>query len=67
MTGSDKLAKKGGIGNIIGAREVLAQTGLLAQIGEQNVLPSDAHIGGSLDAGWRRGHDLLAELRGTTP
>ena len=49
------------------ARDVLARTGLLAQIGEQNVLPSDAHIGGSLDAGWRRGQALLAELRKPTP
>ncbi len=44
------------------AREVLARTGLLAQLGEQNVLPSDPHIGASLDAGRQRGRDLLAEL-----
>jgi sulfate permease, SulP family len=48
------------------AREVLARTGLLARLGEQNVLPSDAHIGGSLDAGLRRGKELLSELRATT-
>jgi hypothetical protein len=45
------------------AREVLARTGLLAKLGEQNVLPSDPHLGASLDAGWQRGRDLLAELK----
>jgi SulP family sulfate permease len=45
-----------------GARDVLGRTGLLEQIGEQNVLPSDPHIGASLDAGLRRGRDLLAEM-----
>jgi anti-anti-sigma regulatory factor len=47
-----------------GARDVLARTGLLALFGDQNVLPSDQHIGGSLDAGLRRGQALLAELKG---
>ena len=46
------------------AREVLARTGLLAQLGEQNVLPTDPHIGGSLDAGLQRGQALLSELKG---
>ncbi len=45
------------------ARDVLARTGLLAQLGEQNVLPTDPHIGGSLDAGLRRGQALLSELQ----
>ncbi len=45
------------------AREVMARTGLLKQLGEQNVLPSDPHIGASLDAGVRRGRDLLSELQ----
>ena len=44
------------------ARDVLARTGLLARLGEQNVLPSDPHIGVSLDAGLQRGRELLAEL-----
>jgi SulP family sulfate permease len=45
------------------AREVLARTGLLSQLGEQNVLPSDPHVGASLDAGMQRGQELMAELR----
>jgi anti-anti-sigma regulatory factor len=44
------------------ARDVLGRTGLLTQIGERNVLPSDRHLGGSLDAGLRRGRELLSEL-----
>jgi SulP family sulfate permease len=43
-------------------RDVLARTGLLAQLGERNVLPADPHIGGSLDSGLQRGLELLAEL-----
>ena len=46
------------------ARDVLVRTGLLAQLGEQNVLPTDPHIGGSLDAGLLRGQALLSELQG---
>jgi hypothetical protein len=42
-------------------RESLARTGLLARVGEQNVLPPDPHLGASLDAGARRGRELLAE------
>ena len=45
------------------ARDVLARTGLLAQLGEQNVLPSDPHLGASLDAGLQRGRELLTELQ----
>ena len=45
------------------ARDVLARTGLLAQIGEQNVLPADRHLGVSLDAGLRRGREVLSELQ----
>jgi SulP family sulfate permease len=44
------------------ARSVLSRTGLLARLGERNVLPSDPHIGASLEAGLQRGRDLLAEL-----
>ena len=50
----DKLAAAGsglvlaGIGDR--ARDVLAQTGLLGKLGEQNVLPPDPHLGASLDA-----------------
>jgi SulP family sulfate permease len=47
-----------------GARDVLDRTGLLALLGEQNVLPTDPHIGVSLDAGLRRGQALLSELKG---
>jgi SulP family sulfate permease len=46
------------------ARDVLVRTGLLALLGEQNVLPTDPHIGGSLDAGLLRGQALLSELQG---
>jgi sulfate permease, SulP family len=45
-----------------GARDVLSRSGLLDQFGEQNVLASDPHIGASLDAGMRRGRELLSEL-----
>jgi len=45
-----------------GARDVLSRSGLLDQFGEQNVLASDPHIGASLDAGTRRGRELLSEL-----
>jgi sulfate permease, SulP family len=46
-----------------GARDVLARTGLLAQLGEENVLPPDPHLGASLDAGLARGRRLLSELQ----
>ena len=46
-----------------GARDVLSRSGLLDQFGEQNVLASDPHIGASLDAGMRRGRELLSELQ----
>ena len=45
------------------AHEVLVRTGLLDKLGATNVLPSDPHLGASLDAGLRRGRDLLAELQ----
>ena len=63
----DKLAAAGsglvlaGIGDR--AREVLAQTGLLGKLGEQNVLPPDPHLGATLDAGLQRGRELLSELQ----
>ena len=41
--------------------------GILAQIGEQNVVASDPHIGASLDAGLQRGRALLKELQATRP
>jgi hypothetical protein len=44
------------------AREVLARTGLLAQFGEPNVLPSDPHVDATLDAGLGRGRALPSEL-----
>jgi sulfate permease, SulP family len=47
-----------------GGRDVLARTGLLEQLGEQNVLPADPHIGVSLDMGVRRGQEYMKELRG---
>jgi SulP family sulfate permease len=49
------------------ARETLAQTGLLAQLGEQNVLPPDPPLGASLDSGLQRGRGLLSELRAKRP
>ena len=44
------------------ARDVLARTGLLASSASRTSWPSDPHIGASLDAGARRGRELLAEL-----
>jgi sulfate permease, SulP family len=44
-------------------RAVLARTGLLARLGEENVLPVETHLGGALDAGLQRGQSLLAELQ----
>jgi len=48
------------------ARDVLARTGLLAQLGQENVLPSDPHIGSSLGAGMHRGREVQAELNART-
>jgi SulP family sulfate permease len=45
------------------ARAVLARTKLLEQLGEENVLPDDPHLGSVLDAGLERGRALLAELQ----
>jgi SulP family sulfate permease len=44
------------------SRDILAHTGLLAQLGEKNVLPPDPHLGGILESGLRRGQELLVEL-----
>jgi len=49
------------------AHDVLERTGLLAQLGDQNVLPTDPHLGGSLDAGLQRGRDLLRDLQAGRP
>lgn len=46
------------------ARAVLARTGVLAIIGERNVLPGDRHLGASFDAGLARGRELLADVGG---
>ena len=46
-----------------GARDVLSRSGLLDQFGQKNVLASDPHIGASLEAGMRRGRELLSELQ----
>ncbi len=46
------------------ARETLRRTALLTVFGEENVLPADVHLGGSLDAGLERGRTVLAGLRG---
>ncbi len=46
------------------ARAVLARTGVLAIIGEHNVLPGDRHLGASYETGLARGRALLAAARG---
>ena len=48
-------------------REVLAQTGVLEKLGEENVLGLRPHLGENLDVGLRRGQTLLAELGGRAP
>jgi SulP family sulfate permease len=62
-----KLSRSGGALVLAGvdpaAHAVLAKTGLLERIGEENVLPPDPHLGGALQAGRFRGQALLAELR----
>jgi SulP family sulfate permease len=45
------------------ARTALDRTGLLARIGEANVLPYDEHMGAAMEAGLARGRALLDELR----
>jgi hypothetical protein len=50
-----------------GARGVLTRTDLLTTLGEANVLPTDPHLGGSLEAGRSRGEALLEELRAAAP
>jgi SulP family sulfate permease len=45
------------------SRRILARTGLLQQIGEKNTVPSDPHLGTTIDLGMARGRELLTELR----
>jgi len=45
------------------ARTALDRTGLLARIGDDNVLPYDEHLGAAMEAGLARGQALLDELR----
>ena len=47
------------------AQTALARSGLLEDIGAQNVLPEDPHLGADLEAGMARGEALLADLTGT--
>jgi SulP family sulfate permease len=62
-----KLSRSGGAMVLTGVgpapRAVLAKTGLLERIGEENVLPPDPHLGGALEAGRRRGQARLFELQ----
>jgi sulfate permease, SulP family len=45
------------------SRETLVRTELLERLGEGNVLADDPHVGASIELGWRRGRELLRELR----
>jgi SulP family sulfate permease len=45
-----------------GSRAILERTGLLEQIGSENVLSMDPHLVGSIERGLERGRALLAEL-----
>jgi SulP family sulfate permease len=45
------------------SRAILARTGLLARIGDHNVLPPDPHLDSAVDEARHRGNELLAELR----
>lgn len=49
------------------SRDTLTRTGLLATFGERNVLVHDPHVGATLDAGWRRGTEVLLELAADPP
>jgi SulP family sulfate permease len=62
-----KLSRAGGVLVLSGVRPepraVLARTGLLERLGEENVLPADPHLAGALEAGRRRGQAALAEMK----
>jgi hypothetical protein len=45
------------------SREVLERTGILEQLGDDNVLGPDVHLGASLEFGLGRGRELLEELQ----
>ena len=53
------------------SRAVLERTGILAQLGAENVLPADPHLVASIEQGVNRGRALLSGLRspasGETP
>ena len=44
-------------------RAVLADTGLLARLDDENVLPHDPHLGAALEAGRIRGEEAPRELQ----
>jgi SulP family sulfate permease len=45
------------------SRSTLVRTELLERLGDRNVLADDPHVGASIEIGWRRGCELLEELR----
>lgn len=51
------------LGTLILVAAVLERTGLLAQIGDRNLLPPDPHLDRSVELALHRGQELLAELR----